>query len=427
MVDPEFQGLKWIKKKYGEKLKIVRIGTKGYLETIERAVSNGDVVLIENLPEYVDPVLDPLLGRNTIKKCKFIRIGDKEVDYHKDFKLILQTKLSNPHYQPEMQAQCTLINFSVTVDGLEEQLLAEVVRAERPDLEELKAELTQQQNEFKITLKGLEDGLLARLSAAGGNFLGDTALVENLEQTKKTATTIEKKVAQAKITEKNINEAREHYRPAAIRAALLYFILNELSKIHPMYQFSLKAFIVVFGCAIDRADKFEAVKERVLSLIDCLTYTVYGYVCRGLFEKDKLTFAAQVAFSVLLNASAINPTELNFLLKFPAKMDQDTPVDFLAMQGWGALRTLSEFEEFRGLDKDIEGSAKRWKKFVESECPEKEKFPQEWKNKNSLQKLCMMRCLRPDRMTYSVLKKMKIVLSYFRDNFHIFTIIFIFS
>merc|ERR1712159_662309 len=210
MVDPEFQGLKWIKKKYGESLKIVRLGTKGYLETIERAVSNGDVVLIENLPEYVDPVLDPLLGRNTIKKGKFIRIGDKEVDYHKDFKLILQTKLSNPHYQPEMQAQCTLINFSVTRDGLEDQLLAEVVRAERPDLEELKAELTQQQNEFKITLKGLEDDLLARLSAAGGNFLGDTALVENLEQTKKTATTIEKKVAQAKITEKNINEAREH-------------------------------------------------------------------------------------------------------------------------------------------------------------------------------------------------------------------------
>jgi len=40
--------------------------------------------------------------------------------------------------QPEMQAQCTLINFTVTKDGLEEQLLAEVVRCERPDLEELK-------------------------------------------------------------------------------------------------------------------------------------------------------------------------------------------------------------------------------------------------------------------------------------------------
>lgn len=59
-------------------------------------------------------------------------------------------------------------------------------------------------------------------------------------------------------------------------------------------------------------------------------------------------------------------------------------------------------EEFRNLDRDIEGSAKRWKKFVESECPEKEKFPQEWKNKTSLQKLCMMRALRPDRMSYAV-------------------------
>lgn len=59
-------------------------------------------------------------------------------------------------------------------------------------------------------------------------------------------------------------------------------------------------------------------------------------------------------------------------------------------------------EEFRNLDRDIEGSAKRWKKFVESECPEKEKFPQEWKNKTSLQKLCMMRALRPDRMSYAL-------------------------
>ena len=42
-------------------------------------------------------------------------------------------------------------------------------------------------------------------------------------------------------------------------------------------------------------------------------------------------------------------------------------------------------DEFRGLDKDIEGAAKRWKKFIESECPEKEKFPGEWKNKSSLQ------------------------------------------
>lgn len=56
------------------------------------------------------------------------------------------------------------------------------------------ANLTKSQNEFKIKLKELEDSLLARLSAAGGDFLRDTALVENLEITKRTAKEIEEKV-----------------------------------------------------------------------------------------------------------------------------------------------------------------------------------------------------------------------------------------
>lgn len=54
------------------------------------------------------------------------------------------------------------------------------------------------------------------------------------------AAEIQVKVKEAKITEVKINEAREHYRPAAARASLLYFIMNDLNKTHPMYQFSLK-------------------------------------------------------------------------------------------------------------------------------------------------------------------------------------------
>ena len=105
--------------------------------------------------------------------------------------------------------------------------------------------MTQQQNQFTITLKELEDSLLARLSAAGGNFLGDYELVENLENTKRTAAEIEVKAEDAKVTEVMINEAREAYRPAAARASLLYFILNDLNKINKIYQFSLKVGIVL--------------------------------------------------------------------------------------------------------------------------------------------------------------------------------------
>jgi dynein heavy chain len=93
-------------------------------------------------------------------------------------------------------------------------------------------------------LKTLEDDLLSRLSSAGENILGDTALVENLETTKRTAAEIEQKVAEAKVTSAKIDQARELYRPAAARASLLYFILNDLNTINPIYQFSLKVFLL---------------------------------------------------------------------------------------------------------------------------------------------------------------------------------------
>jgi len=402
MVDPQLQGIKWIKNKYGDDLKVIRIGNKGYLDVIENALSSGDTVLIENIEESLDPVLGSLLGRETIKKGRYIKIGDKECEYHPSFRLILHTKLANPHYQPETQAQCTLINFTVTRDGLEDQLLADVVGMERPDLEELKANLTKQQNDFKITLKELEDNLLARLSAASGDFLSDTALVENLENTKKTAAEVEEKVKEAKVTEEQINIAREEYRGAASRASLLYFILNDLNKIHPMYQFSLKSFKIVFEQAVQKAVEDEQLKVRVQNITSSITFSAFLYTSRGLFEQHKIIFTAQVAFQVLLMQKAINAKELDFLLRFPTQGNVTSPVDFLSNNSWGTIKLLADMDEFRGLDKDIEGSAKRWKKLVESEAPEKEKLPQEWKNKNSIQKLCIMRALRPDRMTYAV-------------------------
>jgi len=69
------------------------------------------------------------------------------------FRLFFHTKLSNPHYAPEIQAECTIINFTVTEQGLEDQLLSLVVKKERPDLASQKEELIKQSNEFKIKLK----------------------------------------------------------------------------------------------------------------------------------------------------------------------------------------------------------------------------------------------------------------------------------
>uniref|UniRef100_A0A4W5QZC0 Dynein, axonemal, heavy chain 9 n=1 Tax=Hucho hucho TaxID=62062 RepID=A0A4W5QZC0_9TELE len=164
----------------------------------------------------------------------------------------------------------------------------------------------------------------------------------------------------------------------------------------------LQAFSVVFQKAVLKAQADEVLKQRVSNLIDSITVQVFQYTTRGLFECDKLTYIAQLVFQILLMNKEINPTELDFLLRYPVQPGVTSPVDFLSNHSWGGIKSLCSMDEFRNLDRDMEGSAKRWKKFVESECPEKEKFPQEWKNKSSLQRLCMMRAMRPDRMTYAV-------------------------
>ncbi|XP_059027314.1 dynein axonemal heavy chain 11 [Mustela lutreola] len=402
MIDPQQQGIKWIKNKYGADLKVTHLGQKGFLNAIETALAFGDVILVENLEETLDPVLGPLLGRNTIRKGKYIRIGDKECEFNKNFRLILHTKLANPHYKPELQAQTTLLNFTVTEDGLEAQLLAEVVNMERPDLEKLKLVLTKHQNDFKIQLKYLEDDLLLRLSAAEGSFLDDTELVERLEMTKATAAEIESKVIEAKENERKINEARGCYRPVAARASLLYFVINDLRKINPIYQFSLKAFNMLFLRAIEQADKVEDMQGRVSILMENVTHAVFLYTSQALFERDKLTFLSQMAFQILLRKKEIDPLELDFLLRFTVEHTYLSPVDFLTTQSWSALKAVALLEEFRGIDRDVEGSAKQWRRWAESECPEKEKLPQEWKKKSLIQKLIILRAVRPDRMTYAL-------------------------
>lgn len=78
------------------------------------------------------------------------------------------------------------------------------------------------------------------------------------------------------------------------------------------------------------------------------------------------------------------------------------PCSSAALFCHAALQAVTLMEGFRGLDRDVEGSAKQWKKWVESECPEKERLPQEWKKKSLIQKMIILRALRPDRMTYAL-------------------------
>lgn len=254
IIDPQLQGISWIREKEKEnKLKSLRLGSKTINRELEIAIEHGYSALIENMGDSIDAILMPIIARSFIKKGrnKILKFAGKDLTLDPKFKLFLQTKLSNPHYPPEVQAEATLINFTVTEDGLGDQLLYLIVKRERPDLAAKKLELITQQNDFKIKLNELETELLFKLANAKGDILDDIALIENLEDSKRISVEISEKVEIAKVTEAKINETSEMYRPAATRGALIYFLLSDLPKIHSFYKYSLESFIDVINRAID--------------------------------------------------------------------------------------------------------------------------------------------------------------------------------
>lgn len=115
----------------------------------------------------------------------------------------------------------------------------------------MKLKLIRQQNEFKIKLNELETDLLYKLANAKGDILDDIELILNLENSKKISVEVAEKVKIAKATEIKINVSSEFYRPAAQRGALVYFLLNDICRIHTFYKFSLESFIVVVNRSID--------------------------------------------------------------------------------------------------------------------------------------------------------------------------------
>jgi dynein heavy chain len=265
IIDPQLQGNVWIKEKEKEnKLICVRLGSKNINRDIELAIELGKSVMIENMDEAVDAVLMPVISRQFIQrgKYKIMKFGGKDLNLHGNFRMFLHTKLNNPHYPPEVQAETTLINFTVTEDGLGDQLLTLVVGKERPDLAKQKIELIQEQNEFKIKLKELEKDLLFKLANAKGDILDDIELIVNLENSKKISTEVAIKMEIAKKTEKNINESSEFYRPAALRGALFYFLLTDICRVHSFYKFSLESYIVVINRAIDKITEQRAPKAK---------------------------------------------------------------------------------------------------------------------------------------------------------------------
>ena len=117
-------------------LQILSFNQSDFITRLEMSVSGGLPVLFEAIDEEIDPMIDPVLEKNIINKAgvDYMKIGE-EVEYNHNFRMYLTTKISNPNYPPEIFGKAMIINFNVTVQGLADQLLNEVVGFEREDLE----------------------------------------------------------------------------------------------------------------------------------------------------------------------------------------------------------------------------------------------------------------------------------------------------
>lgn len=213
----------------------------------------------------------------------------------------------------------------------------------------------------KALLKKLEDTLLRELSSATGNILDNQELIATLESAKEKAVEISTKLAAAKVTAKDIEEARVRYSPVATRGAVLFFVMAGLSAVNNMYEYSLAAFLKVFKqvravvggkhpctrqapqallstpASTERMQVLDArtlclsvlACKRILSVLpllscpvvnmqslanskrevdlggrlaaitDSLTNDVYSYTCMGLFERHKLMLSFQMAVKIL--------------------------------------------------------------------------------------------------------------------------------
>ena len=389
MIDPQQQANKWIKnmeQKSG--LRPIKMSEDNFLRTLEFSIRVGNPVLCEDVGNEVDPALEPVLLKQVVKQAGglILRLGETDVPYDENFRFYMTSKLANPHYMPELCIKVTLINFTVTMDGLENQLLADVVRKERPELEETKDKLVVSMANDAKQLKELEDRTLKLLESSEGNILDNEPLINTLNNSKLTSGVIKQRVAEAEKTELEINAAREEYRPVATRSSLLYFVIADLGRLDPMYQYSLSYFQQLFKYCIDVSEKADSVQNRLQILMDYISYFVYLQVSRGLFAQHRLVFSFLICTAIMRHSSSINDAEWNFLLRGcgaqTGKLELGPcPVaPWLSAKAWELLNGLQRLipARFDGFVASFEENLEDWGAWAAAAAPHTEQLPGPW-------------------------------------------------
>ena len=300
IVDPSSRIVEFLQREHKErKLTVTSFLDDNFTKQVESALRFGNPILIQDA-EYLDPVLNHVLNMEYQKTGGrvLIQLGKQEIDFSPAFKLYLSTRNPSATFAPDICSRTTFVNFTVTQSSLQTQSLNEVLKSERPDVDERRSNLIKMQGEFKIHLRRLERRLLQALNESQGNILDDDKVVATLETVKKEVGEITDKASQTDGVMAEVDQITSEYRVIAQSCSAVFAVLEQLRHINHFYQFSLQYFTDIFDFVLRQAKDSgnrTDYKARVNEITTALFRTTFQRTSSTILQKDRMTLALLLA------------------------------------------------------------------------------------------------------------------------------------
>lgn len=410
LIDPQHQAMNWLTgrcKRLDRSLALLRTQDLDFAAKLVSAVRSGEFVVLEDNSCLIPPIMKQLMERSYTPGpggVQFVKLGATEVVLNPCFSLMIVNNLANPKFEPDIFAQCTVINFCVTEMALQEQLLSIVVSIEKPDLESNRIALVRQMNDMTVGLRDCESLLLAELSTASGDILENEKLISTLETTKTKSEQLEIALEQAKLTKVKIVEALSLYLPISERGAAIYMCLVELAKVDSLYFYSIDLFQRQYELAVSDARHDPHSPDRIAQLESVVTRSLYRFADRSIFAAHKIIFAMMVSLSILVRKHLVPEAHMLLFLRGGRVATHRVPTgasEWLSHKTWEELLSLADIEgtnpALRLLPEDCCDTS-RWRQWCEQPRPENERMPGDWKLLPFFYRLLIIKVLRPDRV-----------------------------
>uniref|UniRef100_A0AC35TT30 DHC_N1 domain-containing protein n=1 Tax=Rhabditophanes sp. KR3021 TaxID=114890 RepID=A0AC35TT30_9BILA len=425
IIDPSGQAMDFMLRQFGHK-NIIKTSflDDSFKKNLESALRFGNTLLVQDVESY-DPILNPVLNRE-VKKTGgriLITIGDQDIDLSPAFQIYLITRDASVQFPPDVCSRVTFVNFTITRASLEMQCLNQVLRSERPDIDEKRNDLLKLQGEFAVRLRQLEKALLSALNESKGKILDDNSVIATLEKLKKEAQEVARKSAETDQVMAEVELVSQQYVRLAHACSLIYLMLHQLDEVHFLYHYSLDFLLEMFTVAltVPQLKDVSDYGQRLNIITGNLFQLVYKRVSQGMIHADKVMLAILLLRIYLKGAAKEQSYESQFDLllfgsdiiggnessKSKAELSAaGKALPYLNQHQLGALIKLSSLPEFKNVQTKVRESG-GFESWLKSDNPEST-VPELWETTEeltsvgkSIYNLLVIHSFRSDRVVAS--------------------------